>query len=386
MGTTYNIIRAEKVKSKSAIEKICRHNFRIGKQPNNVNSQKSHLNKILFNSLRADTSKVDGFCMALDDFYDSKSIKIKETKSKKHEQVLMLEWVASASHDFFKGMAVSQVEDWANHYLDYLKNEFGDCVKMAVLHLDEHTPHLHVFVTPEETKMVTRKNRYGTKQVEATTLNAKRWDPEFMEQVQTRSHEWMHKYYPNLTRGVEGSIREHVHQKEFYAQQAKAMSTASNFDEVAQKAINELDVKKVPFAGEYVKLDEVKKVIEEKLAPAYNRVKFIETMKKFSPNALTYKTIKDRKKKLDKRQSELEVREDTLVKAQHNVLNTHNKQQQMDSTKDKIIFDQTRQITNLTESLDKANEKVGLLEKIIEELKERFIPNYKTKKQQTNKI
>lgn len=386
MGITYNIIRAEKVKSKSAIEKICRHNFRIGKQPNNVNSQKSHLNKILFNSLNADTTKVDGFCNALGEFYASKSIKIRETQDRKQKPTLLMEWVASASHEFFKGMTVAQVEEWANHYMDYLKSEFGDCVKMAILHLDEHTPHLHVLISPEETKLVTRKNRYGTKQVETTTLNANRWNPEFMEQVQTRSHEWMHKYYPSLTRGVPGSNREHVHQKEFYAQQAKAMSTMSNFEEVTKKAVDGLNVVKLPFAGEYVKLDEVKKIIEEKLSPAYNRVKFIETMKKFSPNALTYKAIKDRKKKLDKRQGELEVREDTLVKAQHNVLNAHNHQQQMDSTKDQIILDKTRQITKLTELLDKANEKVGLLEKIIEELKERFIPNYKAKKQQTNKI
>lgn len=207
-----------------------------------------------------------------------------------------------------------------------------------------------------------------------------------MEQVQTRSHEWMKKYYPNLERGVAGSTREHVHQKEFYAQQAKAMKTTSNFGEITQKAIEGLNVVKLPLMGEYVKLDEVKKIIEEKLAPAYNRVKFVETMTKFTPNALNYKAIKDRKKKLDKRQDELEARENTLTKAQHNVLNAHNKQQQIDSTKDQIIFDQTRQITNLTESLDKANEKVSLLERIIEELKERFIPNYKTTKQQNNKI
>lgn len=375
MGTTYNIIRAEKVKSKSAIEKICRHNFRIGKQPNNVNPQKSHLNKILFNSLSACTSKVDGFCNALDEFYERKNITIKQTKDKKQQPVLLTEWVASASHDFFKGMTVAQVEEWANHYMDYLKSEFGDCVKMAILHLDEHTPHLHVLISPEETKLVTRKNRYGSKQVEMTTLNAKRWDPEFMEQVQSRSHEWMQKYYPNLTRGVPGSNREHVHQKEFYAQQAKAMSTTSNFDEVTQKAIDGLNVVKLPFAGEYVKLDEVKKIIEEKLAPAYNRVKFIETMEKFSPNALTYKTIKDRKKKLDKKEDDLEVRESTLVKAQHNVLNIVNDHKEEDAKKDELIAS--------------LKEQVSIYKKAAEywqSVCEKYIPGYKAKKQNNNKI
>ncbi|HDR9482905.1 TPA: plasmid recombination protein [Burkholderia aenigmatica] len=392
MGVTYNSIRAEKIKSKSTIEKICRHNFRIGKQPANVNSQKSHLNKIIFNSLNADTSKVGDFCDKLDEFYTRNGIKVKEYKKRKLKQTLALEWVASASHDFFKNMTLSQVEEWASNYLDYLKNEFGDCVKMAALHLDEHTPHLHVLITPEEQKTVIYKNRdpkTGEVREYPKTrwgLNADRWDPEFMEQVQTRSHEWMKRYYPNLERGVAGSTREHVHQKEFYAQQAKAMKTTSNFGEITQKAIDGLNVVKLPFAGEYVKLDEVKKIIEEKLAPAYNRVKFIETMKKFSPNALTYKAIRDRKKKLDNKEDALKARESTLVKAQHNVLDSFNNQQKIDSGKDQIILDQSKQILNLLDTLDKANEKISLLEKVIEGLKEKFIPGYKTKKSQTSKI
>jgi hypothetical protein len=389
MGSTYNIIRAKKYKSKTQIERSARHNFRIGTQHKNVYSQKSHLNKLLVNTLDVDITKARAFGDAMDAFYAEKNIKIKQAADKERQQVLMLEVVATASHDFFKGMTVDQVEEWANHYIEGIKNEFGgENVKMAILHLDEKTPHVHVYVTPEEKKTVVYKNKDPktgeTREYPKArwSLNAKRWNPDFMSQLQTNAHQWMSKHYPKLERGVKGSTREHVDQKEFYSEQAKAMKTTSNFGEITKKAIDGLDVKKIPLVGDYVKLDDVMKVIDEKLEPAYNRVKFIETMTQFTPNALNYKSIKDRKKKLDEKERKLDEQEEFLQNQSNKILTRHSNFEDRLTEKDKIIASQAEQ-------LNKANEKIGLLEKIIDEfesLKEKFIPGYKTRKQQQQKI
>ena len=43
-----------------------------------------------------------------------------------------------------------QVDEWAQKQLEFMKTEFGENVKVAVLHLDEKTPHLHFLLSTEK--------------------------------------------------------------------------------------------------------------------------------------------------------------------------------------------------------------------------------------------
>ena len=68
-------------------------------------------------------------------------------KSRKNSVVAM-EFVLTASPEFFKN---NHKSNWAQHQLEFIKNEWGDNCKLAVIHKDESTDHIHGGFT-EETK------------------------------------------------------------------------------------------------------------------------------------------------------------------------------------------------------------------------------------------
>ena len=51
--------------------------------------------------------------------------------------------------------------EWASHQIDFIRKEWGDNCKLAVIHKDESTDHIHVIISTEETKTQRFKNRYG---------------------------------------------------------------------------------------------------------------------------------------------------------------------------------------------------------------------------------
>ena len=94
-----------------------------------------------------------------------------------------MEFVLTASPEFFKNNPKS---NWAQHQLEFIKNEWGDNCKLAVIHKDESTDHIHVVVSTEETKTQRFKNRYGEGEKSVTSLNAKRFDRKYLIDLQTR--------------------------------------------------------------------------------------------------------------------------------------------------------------------------------------------------------
>ena len=69
-----NILRTEKVKSRQQITGAAEHNFRLREQ-SNIDSKKSHLNKIFVKSLGVDTSKASNLQEKLTTFYQGLGIK-----------------------------------------------------------------------------------------------------------------------------------------------------------------------------------------------------------------------------------------------------------------------------------------------------------------------
>ena len=70
-----------------------------------------------------------------------------------------MEFVLTASPEFFKDNKKS--EEWTRHQVEFIRKEWGDNCKLAVVHKDESTEHFHVIVSTEETKTQRFKNRYG---------------------------------------------------------------------------------------------------------------------------------------------------------------------------------------------------------------------------------
>ena len=188
-----NILRTEKVKSRGQITQAAEHNFRLRDQ-NNINKTRTHLNKIFVNSLDIDVTKASDLQEKLTVFYNGLGIK------ERSDNVLMMEFIVSASPEFFENKTPAQVEGWAKHQVDFFQNKFQGQVKIAVLHLDEKTPHLHFMIGTELESVKKYKNQKGEFFKKSWSLNAFRYNKQFLIDLHTEHAKHNEKF--GLKRGV----------------------------------------------------------------------------------------------------------------------------------------------------------------------------------------
>lgn len=247
-----NILRTAKVKTRAQITASAEHNFRLRYQ-HNIDKTRSHLNMVLVNDLGADLTKAQDLQEKLTEYY--KKIGVKERK----DSVLMMEFVVSASPDFFKGKKLGEVKEWADKQTNFFRKKFGDQLQMGVLHLDEKTPHIHFMISTELKSIKQYKNRYGVKEVENWSLNARRYDRQFLVDLHTEHAK--HNIELGLKRGVRGSMREHKSLKEFYSVVNRALNT--DYSKKIEDTITGLETN---FLSSKVSIEEIR----EKFAPVIN--------------------------------------------------------------------------------------------------------------------
>lgn len=204
----YNSLRAQKIKDRSTINSAAAHNFRLHTQPN-IDASRSDQNQVLLNNLEADLTTKTGVSKAFMGLYDE--LGAKQTK----ESVLALEMIITASPEAFEAMTPKQVDQWAREQVEFAQEQFGQNCRLAVLHMDEKTPHIHFLISTEEKKLVKYKNRHGVSEKEKVTLNAKRWNPEFFKKLHDDHGSFNEKW--GLKRGDKGSKKVHQTVKEYYA-------------------------------------------------------------------------------------------------------------------------------------------------------------------------
>lgn len=247
-----NILRTAKIKSRGKITEAAEHNLRLRTQ-HNIDRSKSNQNLVLVNSLNVDLKKASSLQEKLSEHYNS--LEIKEKK----DNVLMMEFMVSASPEFFEKMEPSKIKEWAEHQVEFFKKEFGDQVKIAVLHLDEKTPHLHFMIGTELESVKRYKNQKGEFFKKSWSLNAKRYDPQFLIELHDRHAIWNKKY--KLQRGVKGSMRKNKSLKEFY----KVVNDALNAD-YSKKIESVIDSLETSFLSKKVSIEEIR----EKFKPVIN--------------------------------------------------------------------------------------------------------------------
>jgi len=288
-----NILRTEKVKSRGQITQAAEHNFRLRDQAN-IDPAKTHLNKILLNSLGVDTNRASDLQEKLTAFYDGLGVK------ERSDNVLMMEFIVSASPEFFEKKTLAQVEGWAKHQVDFFEKKFPGQVKIAVLHLDEKTPHLHFMIGTELESVKKYKNQKGEFFKKSWSLNAKRYDKQFLIDLHTEHAKHNEKF--GLKRGVKGSMRNHTSLKEFYKIVDKALK--ADYGKQIEKSIQSLET---GLLSGKVSIEEVR----EKFKPTINGIlkqnkvlkeKFALDVKKWAED-------------LSKREAELdEALKDTLAR------------------------------------------------------------------------
>lgn len=241
----FAILRTKRL---SGISSACAHNLRT-KHANNVDKTKSHLNEIIIDNLdlsaRANMGSDTGtYDDRLLDYYKNKNAKVKQNS------VMAMEFVLTASPEFFENATPEKINRWKKSQLNFMKTEFGDQVQFAVLHLDEKTPHLHFFVSVEETKMQKYKNRYGSGEKLVCSLNADRYNPIFLQKLQDRYA--LHNKKFGLERGMRNSKAVHSELKEFQAQ-VKEFLDKKDYSTVIEKLID-----KIPEVAGFCKIAKVK--------------------------------------------------------------------------------------------------------------------------------
>jgi hemoglobin-like flavoprotein len=326
----YCIAGFRKVKEPSKFSQMANHNFRLHltqTERERIDHSRTGLNQVLVNTLGVDVENAGDLAHKVNEHYTKIGAKVKS------DSVLGIDLVLTTSPEFFcdeKGNSWNsggkirpqfqkKLDDWVAAQLDFIRGEFGANVKLAVLHLDETTPHIHIIVTPEETKELKFKNRFGQGQKTVTSLNADRWNPSYWKRFLTNYEKANKKF--GLKKGEENSMSKNVPVKEF----SKAVSQAANLDYT--KAIEKL----VANIGDDLSVvntkDGVKKLLVEKLLPALNpMLKSNSAMKKVIALDRTkeYSAIKKMKAEIEKTLQEAAAKRDEYVAA----VNRHGLQQQ----------------------------------------------------------
>lgn len=304
----YSIAEFQKVKSAGEFSSMSKHNFRINlsvADKKRIDTTRSHLNQVLLNPLEISSSDSSDTNKKIQDYFEKNQVEIKS------DSVLAVDLILTTSPEFWGEWQVNgkitdagqkKLDEWVPVQLDFLKKKFGEnAVKLAILHLDEKTPHIHIIVTPEETKTLKYKNQYGSQEKVTTSLNAKRWNPIFWKKFLT-DYAGANKKF-GLKRPIENSSAKKTPIKEF----EKLISVAVNEDYT--KAIHKL----IENIGGELSVVNTRAKIEDllvnKLLPKLNPLmNSNQALKKLlgKDRALEYRRNKELTEKLESQIAEIE--------------------------------------------------------------------------------
>ncbi len=240
------IIGFKKIKENLRISAIVIHLLRLSlnkSREENINSELSEFNQILKNTFNV--KKSNDLSKALTKHYDNLGIKVRK------DNVLALDIVITTSPEYWgdwKSEIHTQgfkdkLNTWKAIQMSLIEEKFGkEALKLAVLHLDETTPHIHFFVTPEEEKLVTFKNRYGTTMTQKHVLNNNKHNPKFFTQLVDDLAKVNEKL--GLKRGKEGSLLKNIPLKQYKSVLAKDILKAKKLSESYIRALEDDDAKK----------------------------------------------------------------------------------------------------------------------------------------------
>lgn len=119
---------------------------------------------------------------------------------KRKDSVLMVETLITASPEFMNALPAEKQREYFVRALQFIKQEVREQnVIAATVHMDEKTPHMHICFSP-----ITQDNRLSAKVVLGNQKRLSEW--------QTKFHEHMSAYWPELERGVSSmeSHRKHI--------------------------------------------------------------------------------------------------------------------------------------------------------------------------------
>lgn len=267
----FAILRTKRIKDNGAVGKALAHNLRL-KYKCNIDSRRSNQNEILIDALGfKNASSENGYSNILEEYYKTAEAK------QKGNSVKAMEFVLTASPEFFKQASPKQLDKWKAEQMLFAKKEFGDKLQFAILHMDETTPHIHLIVSVEEKKLVKYKNRYGSGEKIQTSLNARKFNREYLRDLQTRYAE-QNKIF-GLNRGLRNSKATHRTLQEFYS--AVGIATKKDYSNNVRKQINKIIEEEKNIFG-YISAKRVEELLTPVLSRTLKKVKLLKTAINFN--------------------------------------------------------------------------------------------------------
>lgn len=203
----FAVMRADKIRSAGHLANLVRHATRE-LPPENADPALKHLNRTL-----SGASTADGVMGAFRERWPVK---------RRKDAVLAIEYVMSASHDWWEQATDQQKTDFVHSSMHWLEAKYGaENIVSVTLHRDEVTPHLSVFVVPLKNGKLNASAYIGNRSKMA-------------EDQTTYAAALKHL---GIVRGIEKSQAEHVKPSEFYARLQRAEKLARrNVDQYLERA------------------------------------------------------------------------------------------------------------------------------------------------------
>lgn len=287
------IFRTVKLKSKSAISSSAQHAFRE-RETENANAEET------INNIYHGAKSTNDLIVAL----DARIAKLK--KPPRSNSVLMLEFMVSASPEFFLLASDEDKKTYFVNALMWFQDKFGDeNILLFGIHLDEKTPHATVYVTPVDSNGNLNCRYFTGGKAKLSKLQTS------FAKVQEDL---------GLERGVIGSTAKHQSIKSFYANIKTEEELKDKEDELNEKMIKlkkvevELIEKEKKFNDIFSKLDKKTQIVVNK----QNELDAIEEKLKQKEQMIIDKTIDF--KKMEKELSD-KVRLNVELKASIDLYN-----------------------------------------------------------------
>lgn len=184
----YAILRMEKLKNRQQIKSALLHNFR------KISVENSDQNLEKFNVYMG-ADNFPNFVEKLEKKFEKYNI------NPKKDAVLAVEFVLTASPEFFKNKTDEEIKSWSDANLNFFVKKYSKNLLNFTLHRDETTPHIHIIMTP-----ITNDGRLSCKDLFGGKAN--------LSKLQTEYSAAMSEF--GLKRGKQYSGAKHTTVKQFY--------------------------------------------------------------------------------------------------------------------------------------------------------------------------
>ena len=185
--------------------------------PKNADESRTHLNKELIEFPDGIHSRSEAISHRINT--------VGITRKIGKNQVKAIRILLTGTHEDMKRIEnCGQLDNWCQDNLQWLEETYGkENVVSAVLHMDEHTPHIHATIVPivtcerrkaekekENGKRKYRKKKVGTPRLCADDVMARNQ----LKNYQDSYAQLMNKY--GLDRGIDGTEAKHISTSEYY--------------------------------------------------------------------------------------------------------------------------------------------------------------------------